>query len=238
MFSFGSDGEEMNTIDVVLVTWPNHPKRLEYLRHTWATLQKNLRASDHTLRFLCSSESERDQTRPWLGEELKNFCRANCIPLTWHDGPASLGAGMNAALRVTTANLIFLVQDDYELVAPLDLSPGATLLTEHHDVDLVRYSFPVNLGCRFDGEINGWRKFDLAAPWPYGDEPALRRRDFMDRHGWYTEGIGQAAEGDMLFRLMANKAVIVAADKPYFGNFGAVSAVPLDCETRNREVSR
>lgn len=228
----------MNTIDVVLVTWPNHPKRMEYLQHTWRTLLKNLTASQHTIRYLCSSESERDPTREWCGDQLIGFCEHNHIPLSWHQGPASLGAGMNAALRCATADLIMLAQDDYELLYPLDLSPGARLLTKHNKVDLIRYSYPAELGCRFDGEIDGWRRFDLHAPWPYGDEPHLRRRDFMQRHGWYTENIGHVAEGDMLWRLVKHQATILAADKPYFGNFGAVSAVPLAQETRTREVSR
>ena len=228
----------MSVIDVVLVTWPNHPKRMQYLRHTWDTMQRNLSASVHTVRFLCSSESERDPTRPWLGDELAAFCREHEIPLTWHEGPASLGAGMNAALKAAEAELIFLAQDDYELVHPLDLSPGATLLEHYRNVDLVRYCWPANLGCRFNALIDGWRKFDLESPWPYGDEPHLRRRDFMRRHGWYTEGIGHVAEGDMLWRLIGHRATIVAADKIYYGNFGAVSAVPLDREDRQREISR
>ena len=228
----------MTPIDVVLVTWPNHPKRMEYLRHTWATMQRNLTASAHELRFVCSSESERDPTRPWVGGELEAFCREQNIPLRWRTGPASLGAGMNGALRCAAAELIFLAQDDYELLHPLDLSLGAGLLEENHAVDLIRYCWPANLGVHFAGDVDGWPRFDLDGPWPYGDEPHLRRRDFMSRHGWYTEDIGHAAEGDMLWRLVCRRACIVAADKIYYGNFGAVSAVPLDREDRQREINR
>jgi hypothetical protein len=105
---------------------------------------------------------------------------------------------------------------------PLDLSPGADLLTAHSEVDLIRYLWPESLGCRFKGDVEGWRRFDLAGPWPYGDEPHLRRRDFMDRHGWYAEGVGHHAEGNMIRRLVENKATILAADRMYFGHFGAL----------------
>ena len=228
----------MKTIDVVLVTWPNHPKRIEYLLHTWDTLEENLSASQHAIRFLCSSESEVDPTRPWCGDALVEFCEKRHIPLSWHIGPASLGAGMNAALKCSTADIIVLAQDDYELLHPLDLSLAANLLEEHREVDLVRFSWPANLGCQFNGEIAGWKKFDVLRPWPYGDEPHARRKDFMDKHGWYTEGIGHAAEGDMLWRLVKANATILASDKIYFGNFGEVSAVPIAKETRKRTVSR
>lgn len=228
----------MDNIDVVLVCFPNHPARMTYLRHTLDTLQKNLTASRHNIRYLCSSESERDPTRPWCGDELATFCQQRNIPLTWRDGPASLGAGMNSALRCAESDIFVLAQDDYELLYPLDLSLGATLLEQHPEVDLVRYEWPENLGCRYKGQIDGWRRLDTEGPWCYGDEPSARRQDFMDRHGWYTEDIGHAAEGDMLWRLVKHNAVIVAADKRYFGNFGAISAVPINKETRQREISR
>jgi hypothetical protein len=228
----------MNTIDLILVCFPNHPARMTYLRHTWDTLQKYLTASEHKINFICSSESERDPTRQWCGDDLEDFCYDNNMPLRWAQGPASLGHGMNAALRCATSNLIVLQQDDYELKEPLDLSPAAHLLLAHPEVDLVRYEYPMNLGCGFCGEIAGFRQFDLTKNWVYGDEPAMRRRDFMQKHGWYREDIGHCAEGDMLHRLVHNRAVIVAADKRYFGNFGAISAVPLCKETRQREVSR
>jgi hypothetical protein len=100
-------------IDVVLATWPNHPRRIEYFRRTLTGLRANLTASHHQLRYLVSSESERDSAATWHGDELEKICESECMPLHWHDGPASLGAGMNAALRACTSPTIFLVQDDY-----------------------------------------------------------------------------------------------------------------------------
>ncbi len=230
----------MSDIDLVLVTWPNHPQRMVYLRHCVETLRSRLSATGFRLRWLCSSETDRDPASTWHGEELEAFCRQESIRLTWHEGPASLGAGMNAAVASTAAPLVFLVQDDFELREPLDLAPGATLLLSRPEVDLVRYSYPQHLGCKFveGGEIDGFRRFDLHGPWPYGDEPHLRRRDFTKKFGTYKEDIGHQAEGDMLWRLVRMGAVIVAADHPYFGHVGAISAVPLAKDRRQHQVSR
>ncbi len=216
-------------IDVVLVTWPSHPKRIEYLRRTWDALTAKLTAKRHVLRYVVSSESQRDPDRTWCGDELEAMCEAAGTPLRWHEGPASLGAGMNAALCVCTAPVVFLVQDDFTLLKPLDLSDGAEAMEAHPEVDMIRYSYylhPTNGTC-FTGErLAGFRRVDLAGHWPYGDDPQLRTPRAVERHGWYTEGIGHAAEGDMLKRLVRGRATILAADECYFGHGGGVSSVP------------
>lgn len=223
-------------IDIVLVTWPNHPKRIAYFYRMLSALRTHLSASRHPLRWLCSSESERDPASTWHGEELREICRQEKIELHWHDGQASLGAGMNAALRACTSDLIFLVQDDYELLSPIDLSPGADVLIGNPQIDLIRYSFPPKeYGIRFCR--CPWPGFNVvitSAAWPYGDDPHLRHRRMMERHGWYTEGIGHASEGDMVIRLASNHAGILASEQCHFGHFGSVSAVPANQERRER----
>lgn len=226
-------------IDVALVAWPNHPRRMAYFRRTLAALKKNLSASRHALRWVCSSESQHDPARTWHGEELEAMCREHGIGLHWRIGKAALGANMNAALRLCAAPLIFLVQDDYELLEPLDLSPGADFLLRHGEVDLVRYSYFLDphSGTRFEGSLDGWRRVDIDGPWPYGDDPHLRRPDFVDKWGWYLEkGRHGVSEYQMLLRLVHGRATIVAADRCYFGHFGEVASV-ID-EYRPRAVPR
>lgn len=216
----------MDTIDVALVTWPNHPARIEYFERCVRLLKKRLTASCHTLCWRCSSETEQDTKYPWFGDRLEKVCAAESIQLFWREGPAGLASNMNAALRCCEAELIFLVQDDFCLDDPLDLSPGAEFLLANRDVDLLRYSWPGMDRVRLVDHPDGWRRFDTQGPWPYGDDPHLRRRDFMDRWGWYLEGTQHgASEGDMVLRLTAGGANIAAADKIYFGHGGAVSAV-------------
>ncbi len=239
----------MNAIDVILVTWPNHPKRIDYFRRTADALRVRLIASRHVLRYRCSAESERDPRSTWHGDELAAYCSAFDIDLCWRPqgSPASLGANMNAACALAQSESFFLVQDDYELLEPLDLSPGADFLSAHPIVDLLRYSYyqhPEH-GTQFRGELDGWRLVDLDGFWPYGDDPQLRRPSFIQRWGKYLEGDRHgASESDMLLRLVhrrlpgGGRATIAAADRSYFGHFGEVAAVPLDREYRERAVSR
>ena len=241
----------MTPIDVVVVTWPNHPRRMEYFIRTLAALRRHLTASRHHLVWHCSAESERDPTTEWYGDQLDDACRCYfsgpVIQLHWRNPPASLGGAMNSAYALGDAPVTFLVQDDWELLYPLDLSPGVELLQARPEIDLLRYSYylhPVN-GTQFDGGLEstspqfrfGFRRVRIDGPWPYGDDPQMRRRDWL--HGPYLEGPPHGmSEGDMVHRLVRNRAVIFAADRCYFGTFGEVSAVPVSQEVRPRAVSR
>jgi hypothetical protein len=226
-------------INVSLVTWPNHPARLEYFERTSAALLNYLTARGHALVYVCASEAERDPNQPWLGAELEQLCAARGIALHWHAAPASLGGNMNHALRICTAPVVFLVQDDIELHGPLDLAAGAEYLLAHRDVDLIRYAWPGDMTHFLPGTRDGWQIVDTTQGWHYGDEPQLRRPDFTARYGWYVEGGEHGmCEGDMLYRMRRDRATILAAPHCYFGNIGGVSAVPASRERRPRAVSR
>jgi len=226
-------------VDIVLLTFPNHPKRLEYLGHTWDCLQKYMVASGDTIRYLCVSESERDPACPWCGDELEQFCHERDIPLTWLSGPASLGHGMNGAMRTAQSAIFGLHQDDYELKHPLDLSLGIRMMERHAEVDLIRYGYPPpEFKWRHLDYKDGWKRFDLTAHWPYGDEPRLQRKTFPTKFGWYTENNGHASEGTMLWTLVRRNAVILAADKRYYDHYGTVSAVPANKEMMGRISQR
>ena len=229
-------------IDIVVPTWPNHPKRIEYLQRTLDSLGEHLTASKDTLRFLCSAESEHDPESTWHGDELTSLCGSRNIPLHWRQGQASLGGSMNTAARICTAPLYIIWQDDFLLLEPLDLSPVADFMRRHHEVAMHRISYftdPVN-GTKFKSEIEpGIRLVDIDGTWPYGDDPSMKHADFEQVYGQYLEGgrHGQS-EGDMLFRLVAQKAIITGGMKSYCSHIGAIAAVPKSQEYRERAVSR
>ena len=126
------------TIDVAITTWPNHPRRIDYLAQTLAAIEKIMYASQHRVRLYCSAESERDERCTWHGDELEELCRKHDVELRWHEGMSNLGANMNAAIRMGSGELVFLQQDDWCLQYPLDLSAGANLLNSHPEVELLR----------------------------------------------------------------------------------------------------
>ena len=66
--------ESKPIIDVAMVSWPNHPKRVEYMAAVMESLSAKLTASDHELRWYCSIETERDPRSTWHGDELEAIC--------------------------------------------------------------------------------------------------------------------------------------------------------------------
>ena len=214
------------SIGVAIVAWPNHIERFAYGRRTAMSLVSNLTASRHDLHIACSSESQREFDLGWFGEEWKKVCSACGIELLWRPGFPDLGANQNAAIRLLDTDYILLVQDDRPLVYPLDLSPWAKLMEADKRIDIIRFEWPEDGRPTFEDDPSGLRRFKLGK-WHYGDGPHLRRRDFMDKHGWYAEGESYHArpEHKMSARLTRDNAVILAADKVYFGNIGEVTAV-------------
>lgn len=223
----------METIDIAIPTWPNHPKRIEYLRTMLERMLKGLRSDPmrHQFRIYCSYESQQDPDAEWRGSELILLCRDLRINLKWRTELANLGANMNAAMAMGSGEYVYLQQDDWVLQHPLDLSPGADLLRRHPEIDIVRYNWPTSpdMEPTFCGDIEGWRLIDVNGPWPYGDDPHLRRRDFMDKWGWYYDkGKHGTASGALMRDLVKGGAKIVVADKPYYKHVGYVSAVVGD----------
>ncbi len=204
-------------IDITIPTWPNSPQRFDYFVRVTGSLWKYGDVGRHKCRIMCSAEAEHSPMQLWMGAELERYCREYNIELHWREALPSLGANMNAALALTTAPIILLVQDDCPLIHPLDLAPGIELLAGDRSVDMIRYEWPPQEHrTRFVPYRDGWRRFELIGRF-YGDRAFMVRRDFMDRHGWYTEGGPHgSSEVAMSDRLRADKAVILAPEKQYF----------------------
>lgn len=229
----------MSSIDIVIVTWPNHPKRWEYFLWCVGKAFREITARRHTLRWLCSSESERDPLHNWYGEHLAEWCASRGVPLTFRHGPASLGAAMNAAFRLADADYVMLLQDDFLLTEPLDLSDGVDWMNSHPEADTFRYSWPGMDRVTVIDQVDGYRRLDPNGSWPYGDDPHLRRRSFHQRFGWHVEGPPHGAgESCMLVEFGRRNAQVFLADRIYFGHAGAVPAVINDLRERLPEGRR
>lgn len=224
-------------ITIVFTTWPNHHKRWEYFNTCIPRVLRMLVASQHTLQFKCVSESERDPLNNWYGQHLIEFCQSNNIPLSFRQCRANLGGMMNDAMRASDSKYTMIVQDDWFLSEECDLSPGLFLMDQFPEIDIIRYSWPGDTMVTYQGEFQGWKKLDPVGMWPYGDDPHIRRKSFVERFGPYIEyGHHGASEGDMVYRFGHKKALVLVADKCYFGHCGEVSAVIND--ERKRAVKR
>lgn len=223
-------------IDVVITTWPNHPKRLEYFRQTLLSMVQGLTASRHKLRYLCSAETQRDPASEWCGDGLAALCADHGVSLHWRHAPASLGANMNAALRPCVTPSRLLVQDDCPLIVPLDLSDGAEIMEAERGISLIRYEWPPQPHRTTLHEYGGgWRQFELVNRC-YGDRANLFPSWFAERHGWFAEGGGHGnSEWKMSDRLKNDGAVILAPLTQHFAHIQGVPSVVNDNRSRQEK---
>jgi hypothetical protein len=173
-------------LTVAITTWLTHPARIAYLRTTLESLRQHLSAGSHEIEFLVSSEAE--PKGEWCGSELTRLCGDLGVPLVWRPGKANLGAHLNFLFDLVSENIWFYCQDDYALVRPLDLEPGIRLLESDSTVAMVRY---YTIYATFGGGDGEWRTINLPheqSPWPYGDNPLLAHRRWIDTAGRYVEG--------------------------------------------------
>lgn len=224
----------MSDLTIVFTTWPNHPKRWQYFSTCIPRVLLGVTASRHEISYKCISENQHDPLHNWYGDHLEDFCRQHDIPLKYRTRQPSLGGMMNEAMRESESEFTMIVQDDWFLEKPFDISEGIDVMKRNPEVDIVRYSYPnVDVECEFDG----WKKIQAKGMWPYGDDPHIRRKTFTDKFGPYIEfGEHGISEGDMVYKFMNLNAFVLISDERHFGHCGEVSAVIN--EKRERAIKR
>lgn len=223
-------------IDVSLLHWPIHPERTWSFAVCYARLRRFLHASKHKLHWhlVCETEgvSERDK------EGIKRLCHIDGMNLLFRDGPANLGAGMNAAENICTAPWRIIWQDDMCLLDHLDLSPLVNFLEHQPEYLCIRTGWAHTT---FDGEVSvlwrpmgsavayadSYRNVNMRGPYPYADEPCLHRADFFDVTGGpFMEGLqhGQS-EGHKVRQVAASPWKVATLPEPLAVHAGVPSCI-------------
>ena len=212
----------------MLTIWPNVPERVQYLKDTLSCLRERLKALPDEI-VVCS---ESDSTHGWAPEGLEAICAEHRTRLVFRpqDAPANLGAMLNFAYAQCRNEIVLYVQDDWRLVRPLDLSPGAEILDREVQLAMVRYYVAFTT---FVGEENGWSLINNSGEYPVADNPALVHKRFLRLTGGYREN-GDPGHHEIAmindFRRSGLKAVApkeVAENRHHFFiHIGDVSAFP------------
>jgi hypothetical protein len=218
-------------LTLVILTWPNHPTRWQYFNTCISRALREITCKDFEMHVKCVSESERDPLHNWYGDHLKLFCESRNIPLAFREGKADLGSAMNFANRASQTKYTMILQDDFYLERPIDLSEGIRTLEDNPNIDFIRYSYPAHL-VSFKGSFHSWRILDEQKDWPYGDDPHLRRSTFAQKFGHYKEQERHgASESHMAHSVKVNKATILTTEEPMFGHYGNTPSVIREWRT-------
>jgi hypothetical protein len=158
---------------------------------------------------------------------LDTICKAFDSRLVWHTARANLGANLNFAYSQCQSDLRFYYQDDWELTRPLDLAVDSTALESHTDWAMVRY-YVKHARC---DSGTPWAEVDLTSNWPYGDNPLLAHRRWLEKAGRFFEG-GDAAKHELgMISQLRKSGLRISAPRAvaddgsfYFRHIGEVSA--------------
>ncbi len=207
-----------------MTTWPNSRERVGYLTDTLAAFDRNLYGADPV--FYCTAETK--QVTPRRRCALQSIAAGRDMGIDWHQGEPDLGAAMNRAVSMGENEYQLILQDDFELVAPLDISAGLAFLDSHPTFCAIRYEYPA--GTWFSGDVDGFRVVDMhKTRWAFLDSPTLRRRSMAVDFGRYVEGLPHKAAEYRFGRMLAKAGANVAASRESeFRHIGTLPAAD-DC---------
>lgn len=123
-----------------------------------------------------------------------------------------LGYANNRALKAARGDYILHLQDDWNCVADLNfLEESIQLLSTMPTVDVVRFTTAGSgLEASHRVETPGGqmvrltRAADFTGTFLYSDNPHLKRRDFHDRHGYFSELPGIESEPTFCKHILQN----------------------------------
>jgi len=212
-------------IDVILSAFPRSMDRVHYMNQTVAALKQRLVATEHELRWVCGSESQKlDENAKQAQEEL---CKHQGIEIVYNPGKPALGRNLNHVIGQTNGDYVFYVQDDWILNENIDLAAGVECLERNPDVSYIRYFWQQY---KLHGEPN-WIGDEFIAlpqqfPHQFSHNPYLAPRRFYEQIGPFYEKTNAKNEELVNNKLKGLGLVVGARFPSVFYHVGQVSAMP------------
>jgi glycosyltransferase involved in cell wall biosynthesis len=134
---------------------------------------------------------------------------------------AGLGNNINKGQDAVNTPYTLYVQEDFEPAADFvnHFSDALNLLEERKDIDIARfyayskYPYLLPLKNGFSEMLFGFFKPGYKKFYAYSDHPHLRRRNFFERFGRYTEGVkGDVTEYRMMLSFLQHKGKAIFYD--------------------------
>lgn len=155
-----------------------------------------------------------DGSKPEHLQQLQAYEKTYGITLVTTPKNKGLGNNINKGQDAVTTPYTLYVQEDFDPypVFPQKFAEALELFRQDHGLDIIRfyayfkypYLKPVAHGfseMKFNLLYPGYKKF-----YQYSDHPHLRRSNFLQRFGRYTEGVkGDVTEYNMMMSFLKHK---------------------------------
>jgi len=229
-------GNKSPKVSVVFITY-NRP---DFLMDSIKAIRNNCKYPN--LELIVSD----DGTKPSIKKFLHDLAIDKLVTSETNQG---LGANSNKGIKAGTGEYILHLQDDFECVSTEPfIEKSIQIIKTHSDVGLVRLHhstrFPNKIDYKLpDGTPYSILGFDQPKDmknniYIYSDHPHLKKSDFHDKSGYFTEGlkVGET-EDDFCKRFNSNRNYKVATlwRTNLFKNNGLIKSTR---KPTNREISR
>jgi len=223
----------MKRIAVGFITYPINWYRVDYLTRAIVAAKQCIEASQDELVWFCSSEVFGLYGDSEEAKHVWDLCERYDIRRDWNNGPPSMGANENNAMRIAFDKLgcdyLLLHIDDCYAIRKVDLSQAVSFMEVNQDVDILRYHYSPRKECipKMTPRNGGVFQIDPASKWFYDDSPHVRRANYIAKFGEHKEGTPEDSgptEVATNATLRAKGASICTYPSEYFEKHGPVSA--------------
>lgn len=222
-------GIKMNpNIAITLLTYLNSEERKQYPLQTIQGLRTNLRY-DGKLAWYIAEGFDNRQGASSLFEALQNQ-----RIIGWHSERLTPGANWNRALIecYKKTDYILMMEEDWFLSQPFDITPYVQLLQEKEDVCMVRFgTLTLGMICHVQGHAGRhYLEMDHGPQYAFSGNPHLRHKRLNEAIGLYNEDITPSPgdveiDFDYRFRQQNDLKIWRPADLPGYGVFQHIGNV-------------
>lgn len=214
----------VDRLTIGLLSWVNSNARLHYFERCLFGLRRVFTdvPVNRPIPIIVSSERLSTDYAPAVAA----VCREKGAQLHVRTGANDLGANWNRLLSLcANAPYVFLLQDDFEPIWQVRLTPLLAFLERQPEFGAVRLG-PLPFTSRLStlDAFEDGVELDPKGDWLYDDGPRLVSRRLLDAVGDYPENCDPAApELAMQAAVRRSGFRIAAVDPPVFTNIGGVS---------------
>lgn len=223
------ESEQMNpNITILILAYCKTRDRTGYALQTIHGLQRNLHYDGKIAYYV--AEGSGNSGSSVITDYLKNAARL----IGFHSEPLTPGANWNRGLVecYKHSDYVLVMEDDWYLSEPFDVTPYVKMLSEVENVGMVRFgTLTLGMICHVKGhDGRHYLEMDHGPQYAFSGNPHLRHRRLNEAIGLYNEHI-QPSPGDVeidfdyRFRQQNDLKIWRPADLPGYGIFRHIGAV-------------
>tara|TARA_B100000686_G_scaffold349563_1_gene443252 strand:+ start:2141 stop:2947 length:807 start_codon:yes stop_codon:yes gene_type:complete len=187
-----------------------------------------------------------DCTKPSIEKHLDNLAIDKISKSKTNQG---LGANTNKGIRAASGEYILHLQDDFECISTEPfIEKSIQIMQTHSDIGLVRLHHSTMFPNKIDYELSDGTPYSILEfdqpkdmknnIYIYSDHPHLKKSDFHDKSGYFTEGLKVGETEDDFckrFNLNRNYKVATLWRTDFFKNNGLLKSTR---KPTKRDISR